>query len=234
MNYRSFYNTALAYPVLYSPITQFSNPMSRSNQQQTPGGNRPPNDSAKPRKYTRYSDGTRRASTSSNISIRSAVASGGASHADTPPPASQTSALDPSRAATTSSTTNNEPGNSRLTSLQDALDTLYDEWMSVEIVFQSMQNAFPVAPLAALSHEGRLDDIDRELSIAYDDLMVQVRRIHRNLNRLSHDMAHFRATKLQHNQRAAASSSSSSSEQQQQQPQDRAHDDNIGRTTASQ
>ncbi|CDH58391.1 predicted protein [Lichtheimia corymbifera JMRC:FSU:9682] len=232
MNYRSFYNTALVYPVLYSPITQFNNPMSRSNQQQTPGGNRPPNDSAKPRKYTRYSDGTRRASTSSNVSIRSAVASAGTSLGDTATPGSQSSALELSRAAASSS--NNEPGNSRLTSLQDALDTLYDEWMSVEIVFQSMQNAFPVAPLASLSHEERLDDIDRELSIAYDDLMVQVRRIHRNLNRLSHDMAHFRATKLlQHNQRAA-SSSSSSSEQQQQQPQDRAHDDNIGRTTASQ
>ncbi|KAI7873899.1 hypothetical protein K492DRAFT_200373 [Lichtheimia hyalospora FSU 10163] len=197
--------------------------MSRSNQPQTPGGsNRPHSDSAKPRKYTRYSDGTRRASTSSNVSIRSAAASG-TSIVETPPSASQSSAQELSHATST-----NEPNNARLASLQDALDTLYDEWMSVEIVFQSIQTAFPVAPLAPLSYEERLDDVDRELSIAYDDLMVQVRRIHRNLNRLSSDMAHFRATKL-HNQHASSSSSS------EQQPQDRAHDDNSnGRTTASQ
>lgn len=215
MDNRSYYNATLVYSVLYSHITQFSNPMSRSNQQQTPG------QSAKPRKYTRHSYSSRRASTSSNGSIRSAVASG---TLDVNTSTSQS-------LETSQGTSTNEPGSSstRLTSLQDALDTLYDEWMSVEIVFQSMQNAFPVAPLTPLSQEERLDDIDRELSIAYDDLMVQVRRIHRNLNRLSSDMTQFRTTRL-HNQHA----SSSRSEQQQQEPKDQAHGDNTGHTTDSQ
>ncbi|KAI8140185.1 hypothetical protein BJV82DRAFT_692764 [Fennellomyces sp. T-0311] len=86
--------------------------------------------------------------------------------------------------------------------MQDMLDTLYDEWISVDLVFRSLQNAFPVRPLVRMTHEERLEDIDRELSIAYDELMTQVRRLYRRLNKLSRDMpqigcppAHF----LEHN-----------------------------------
>ena len=76
-----------------------------------------------------------------------------------------------------------------LNTFQDKLDALYDEWISVDIVYRSLQTAFPVRPLVHLSHEERLEDIDRELSIAYDDLMTQVRRLYRNINRLSREMA---------------------------------------------
>ncbi|KAI7856561.1 hypothetical protein BDC45DRAFT_503044 [Circinella umbellata] len=82
-----------------------------------------------------------------------------------------------------------EEGEKKLNTFQDKLDTLYDEWISVDIVYRSLQTAFPVRPLVQLSPEERLEDIDRELSIAYDDLMTQVRRIYRNINRLSREMA---------------------------------------------
>ncbi|KAG2227503.1 hypothetical protein INT45_007529 [Circinella minor] len=82
-----------------------------------------------------------------------------------------------------------EESKKKLNTFQDKLDTIYDEWISVDIVYRSLQTAFPVRPLVHLSPEERLEDIDRELSIAYDDLMTQVRRLYRNINRLSREMA---------------------------------------------
>ncbi|KAI9275932.1 hypothetical protein BDA99DRAFT_496858 [Phascolomyces articulosus] len=90
-----------------------------------------------------------------------------------------------------SSSTTSSADATILNTMQDKLDTLYDEWISVDIVYRSLQTAFPVRPLVHLSHEERLEDIDRELSIAYDDLMTQVRRLYRQINRLSREMAQY-------------------------------------------
>lgn len=88
-------------------------------------------------------------------------------------------------------------------SMQETLDSLRDDWVSVDIVFRSLQDAFIVKPstCADLTEDEYLDDVDRELSIAYDDLMAQVRRLYRQLNRLSREMSQYKA---------ATSSSSSS------------------------
>ena len=84
-----------------------------------------------------------------------------------------------------------------LGSMQETLDTLRDDWVSVDIVFRSLQSAseFMVKPstCADLTEDEYLDDVDRELSIAYDDLMAQVRRLYRQLNRLSREMSQYRA-----------------------------------------
>ncbi|CDS12074.1 hypothetical protein LRAMOSA04269 [Lichtheimia ramosa] len=80
-------------------------------------------------------------------------------------------------------------------SMQETLDSLRDEWVSVDIVFRSLQEAFIVKPstCADLTEDEYLDDVDRELSIAYDDLMAQVRRLYRQLNRLSREMSQYKA-----------------------------------------
>ncbi|KAJ8655384.1 hypothetical protein O0I10_008876 [Lichtheimia ornata] len=80
-------------------------------------------------------------------------------------------------------------------SMQETLDSLRDDWISVDIVFRSLQSAFIVKPstCADLTEDEYLDDVDRELSIAYDDLMAQVRRLYRQLNRLSREMSQYKA-----------------------------------------
>jgi hypothetical protein len=70
-----------------------------------------------------------------------------------------------------------------LCQLQDKLDHLQDEWAAIDIVLYSLRTAFPAQPSKLTSKE-HLDNVDRELSIAYDDLMTQVRSLNRNLNRL--------------------------------------------------
>ncbi|KAI8093302.1 uncharacterized protein BX664DRAFT_313369 [Halteromyces radiatus] len=66
---------------------------------------------------------------------------------------------------------------------QDTLDYLQDEWATIDIVLQSLKSAFTIHP-SKMSTEEYLDEVDRELSIAYDDLMAQVRSLDRNLKRL--------------------------------------------------
>ncbi|KAF7723226.1 hypothetical protein EC973_002164 [Apophysomyces ossiformis] len=78
--------------------------------------------------------------------------------------------------------------------LQDNLDFLLDEWTHIDIVLNSVRNAFPVQPLESSSEE-HLDEVDRELSIAYDDLMAQVRHLDRSLRRLDTEMDSLRQTK---------------------------------------
>ncbi|KAI9317266.1 hypothetical protein BX666DRAFT_1877849 [Dichotomocladium elegans] len=63
-------------------------------------------------------------------------------------------------------------------SMQDTLDSLYDEWVTIDIVFRSLQGAFPARLPPAEREEEYLDEIDRELSITYDDLMAQARTVH--------------------------------------------------------
>ncbi|KAI8335867.1 hypothetical protein BC941DRAFT_471834 [Chlamydoabsidia padenii] len=70
-----------------------------------------------------------------------------------------------------------------ITLLQNTLDYLQDEWATIDIVLTSLRNAFTVYP-EKLSSEEYLDEIDREQSIAYDDLMAQVRSLDRSLKRL--------------------------------------------------
>ncbi|KAI7886480.1 hypothetical protein K492DRAFT_203275 [Lichtheimia hyalospora FSU 10163] len=83
-----------------------------------------------------------------------------------------------------------------VTGIEEDLQHLQDEWASIEIVFNSIRNAFPVQPLKNAPEE-LLDEVDRELSIAYDDLKAQVRHLTRSLQRLETDLAPFRPLKTQ-------------------------------------
>lgn len=80
-----------------------------------------------------------------------------------------------------------------LRQLQDKLDYLRDEWAAIDIVLNSLRTAFPAQPLKLTSKE-HLDNVDRELSIAYDDLMAQVRGLNRNLNRLDNKIRACRSS----------------------------------------
>jgi enoyl-[acyl-carrier-protein] reductase (NADH) len=70
-----------------------------------------------------------------------------------------------------------------ITQLQNTLDYLQDEWATIDIVLHSLKSAFTIHP-AKMTTEEYLDEIDREMSIAFDDLMAQVRSLDRNLKRL--------------------------------------------------
>ncbi|KAI9310185.1 hypothetical protein BX666DRAFT_2011039 [Dichotomocladium elegans] len=78
--------------------------------------------------------------------------------------------------------------------IEDDLHHLQDEWASIEIVLKSLQNAYSVRPLEN-APEQLLDDVDRELSIAYDELKAQVRHLARSLQRLDKKIEPFRPLK---------------------------------------
>lgn len=65
---------------------------------------------------------------------------------------------------------------------QNDLDHLFYEWNTIHIVLESIRNAFTVKETVTEEH---LDEVDRELSIAYDDLMAQVRHLERQLKRMT-------------------------------------------------
>ncbi|GAN01920.1 hypothetical protein MAM1_0013d01357 [Mucor ambiguus] len=66
---------------------------------------------------------------------------------------------------------------------QNDLDHLFYEWNAIHIVLESIRNAFTVNQDS--SSEEYLDQVDKELSIAYDDLMAQVRHLDRRLNKMT-------------------------------------------------
>ncbi|KAL9537620.1 hypothetical protein MBANPS3_011612 [Mucor bainieri] len=66
---------------------------------------------------------------------------------------------------------------------QNDLDHLFYEWNAIHIVLESIRNAFTVNQDS--SSEEYLDQVDKELSIAYDDLMAQVRHLDRRLNKMA-------------------------------------------------
>lgn len=74
-----------------------------------------------------------------------------------------------------------------VSAIEDDLHHLQDEWATIDIVLNSLRTAFPVEPAETASEE-RLDERDRELSIAYDDLMAQVRHLDRSLRRLDAEL----------------------------------------------
>lgn len=65
---------------------------------------------------------------------------------------------------------------------QNDLDHLFYEWNTINIVLESIRNAFTVNQSSSEEH---LDQVDKELSIAYDDLMAQVRHLDRRLNKMT-------------------------------------------------
>ncbi|KAJ2957217.1 hypothetical protein NQZ79_g7023 [Umbelopsis isabellina] len=70
-----------------------------------------------------------------------------------------------------------------ITVLENDLGYLQDSWASIHIVLDSLKNAFLVTPFEG-ANEQQLDELDRELGIAYDDLMIQVRQLDRALKQL--------------------------------------------------
>lgn len=77
--------------------------------------------------------------------------------------------------------------------LQDKLDYLQDEWAAIDIGLSSLRTAFPAQPCKQPSKEHQ-ENVDRELSIAYDDLVTQVRSLNRNLNRLDNKIRATRSS----------------------------------------
>ncbi|ORZ01333.1 hypothetical protein BCR43DRAFT_175881 [Syncephalastrum racemosum] len=75
--------------------------------------------------------------------------------------------------------------------IQDSLHHLQDEWATIDIVLRSLRDAYPFDPRTA--SEENEDERDREKSIAYDDLMAQVRHLDRSLKRLDAQMNALRA-----------------------------------------
>lgn len=65
-----------------------------------------------------------------------------------------------------------------LQQLQAHLDDLQTDRASMEIVFTSLRNAFLIDPSA------QVEEVDKEICRAYDDLMAQVRQLDRSLKRL--------------------------------------------------
>ncbi|CAO3620261.1 unnamed protein product [Mucor hiemalis] len=74
---------------------------------------------------------------------------------------------------------------STINHFQNDLDHLFYEWNTINIVLDSIRNAFTVKDDVTEAH---LDEVDRELSIAYDDLMSQVRHLERQLKRLTNEI----------------------------------------------
>lgn len=75
------------------------------------------------------------------------------------------------------------PTINEITVLENDLGYLQDSWASIHIVLDSLKNAFLVTPFEG-ANEQQLDELDRELGIAYDDLMIQVRQLDRALKQL--------------------------------------------------
>ncbi|KAI9491877.1 hypothetical protein BDB00DRAFT_873908 [Zychaea mexicana] len=83
------------------------------------------------------------------------------------------------------------PDVATVNSIEDDLHHLRDEWATIDIVLHSLRNVFTIQPLETATEE-HLDDVDRELSIAYDDLKAQVRHLERSLHRLDAEISSFR------------------------------------------
>ncbi|CAO3696838.1 hypothetical protein G6F70_001311 [Rhizopus microsporus] len=62
--------------------------------------------------------------------------------------------------------------------IQDMLDDLSVDRESIEIVFMSIKNAFSTYP------KPKVEDIEEEIKIQYDDLAAQVRHLDRSLAKL--------------------------------------------------
>lgn len=62
--------------------------------------------------------------------------------------------------------------------IQDMLDDLSVDRESIEIVFTSIKNAFSTYP------KSKVEDIEEEIKIQYDDLAAQVRHLDRSLTKL--------------------------------------------------
>lgn len=77
-----------------------------------------------------------------------------------------------------------------LRSLEEDLQHLQDEYATIEIILNSLRNAYPIRPIDNASEE-LLDEMDRELSVAYDDVKAQVRQLARSINRLEEEIVLF-------------------------------------------
>lgn len=75
-----------------------------------------------------------------------------------------------------------------LQELQDHLDDLQTDRASMEIVYKSLKNAFMIYPTA------ELEEVDKEICRAYDDLMAQVRQLDRSLKRLDKSIKSTKST----------------------------------------
>ncbi|KAI8880217.1 hypothetical protein K501DRAFT_132370, partial [Backusella circina FSU 941] len=73
----------------------------------------------------------------------------------------------------------------KINSFEQSLDDLFYEWTSINVVLQSIRNAFASKRDASKEH---LEEINRELSIAYDDLNTQVRHLERRIKRMTTDI----------------------------------------------
>lgn len=114
--------------------------------------------------------------------------------------------------ANTSTTYNAQSQYDELEQLQDHLDDLQSDRESMEIVYKSLKNAFLIYPSA------ELDEIDKEICRAYDDLMAQVRQLDRSLKRLDKSIKLTEQKKATCNSLSPPPSSQQNHHQHQQKP----------------
>ncbi|KAI8973650.1 hypothetical protein BDF20DRAFT_883420 [Mycotypha africana] len=67
---------------------------------------------------------------------------------------------------------------------QDDLDYLMSEWNTIRIIYESMRNAYETALMVADTQTDWIE-VDKELTVSYDDLMAQVRHLDRRLQKLT-------------------------------------------------
>jgi hypothetical protein len=65
--------------------------------------------------------------------------------------------------------------------LETRLGHLKTDCLLIDVVLKSLQTFFPAQPMTT---KEQLDKVDKELTIAYDDLLAQIRVLYRNVNKL--------------------------------------------------
>ncbi|CAO3578768.1 unnamed protein product [Absidia cylindrospora] len=65
--------------------------------------------------------------------------------------------------------------------LETTLDHLKTDCILIDVVLKSLQSFFPIRPMTT---EEQLDQVDKELGLAYDDMLNQIRALYRNVVKL--------------------------------------------------
>ncbi|CAO3631445.1 unnamed protein product [Cunninghamella echinulata] len=83
------------------------------------------------------------------------------------------------------SNNNTNTNNNKLTNMirdyESELNCLLTECASIDVVLKSLQSFFFVQPMTT---EEQLDKVNEELTIAHDELLIQVRHLYRNVIKL--------------------------------------------------
>ncbi|ORZ25723.1 hypothetical protein BCR42DRAFT_400795 [Absidia repens] len=71
--------------------------------------------------------------------------------------------------------------NNDIERLETTLDHLKTDCILIDVVLKSLQSFFPIRPMTT---DEQLDQVDKELGLAYDDMLNQIRALYRNVVKL--------------------------------------------------